>query len=53
MHKLNGQKKDCNPEKVMENIFANLDEDGNGVLTKEEFVNGCLSDADLRDSLTF
>ena len=33
-------------------VFTNLDIDGDGALTEEEFVKGCLEDEDLVDTLS-
>ncbi|XP_067935328.1 neuronal calcium sensor 2-like isoform X2 [Watersipora subatra] len=34
-------------EEVTDRIFNQLDTDGDGVITRDEFVDGCLSDEDL------
>ena len=33
-------------------IFSNLDLDGNGEITEEEFVKGCMEDKDLVDTIS-
>ena len=43
---------DDTPEKRTRDIFAKMDENGDGVLSKEEFVKGCMSDEFLYQMLT-
>ena len=40
------------PEKRTMEIFAKMDENQDGVLTKEEFIKGCMSDEHLCQMLT-
>ena len=36
-----------NSEELAERIFSQLDTDHNGVITKEEFIDGCMEDEAL------
>ena len=40
------------PEKRTKEIFAKMDENSDGVLSKEEFIKGCLTDEFLCQMLT-
>lgn len=40
------------PEKRTKEIFAKMDENHDGVLSKEEFIKGCMSDEFLCQMLT-
>jgi hippocalcin-like protein 1 len=40
------------PEKRTMEIFAKMDENQDGVLTKDEFIRGCMSDEHLCQMLT-
>lgn len=40
------------PERRTSEIFTKMDENNDGVLTKEEFIKGCLSDRFLYQMLT-
>ena len=40
------------PQKRTEEIFHKMDENSDGVLTKEEFVRGCMADQFLYQMLT-
>lgn len=44
---------DCDkPEDRTEKIFEKMDENGDGSLTKEEFIEGCMKDQFLYQMLT-
>lgn len=43
---------DMEPKYVMEKIFAKFDRDLNGTLSKEEYIEGCLSNPALCKVLT-
>lgn len=40
------------PDRRTKEIFDKMDENGDGVLTKEEFVKGCMADEFLYQMLT-
>lgn len=41
-----------NPEKRTAEIFAKMDTNGDGVLSKDEFIRGCMTDEFLCQMLT-
>jgi len=41
-----------NPEKRTAEIFAKMDVNGDGVLSKDEFIRGCMTDEYLCQMLT-
>ncbi len=43
---------DDTPEERTKEIFAKMDENRDGVLTKDEFIKGCMSDKFLYQMLT-
>ena len=43
---------DDNPEARTKEIFDKMDQNKDGVLTRDEFINGCLKDDQLRRMLT-
>ncbi|VDL99100.1 unnamed protein product [Schistocephalus solidus] len=46
-----GSSAELSPEARTEEIFAKMDENKDGVLTRDEFMNGCLSDQYLLSML--
>ncbi|VDQ16331.1 unnamed protein product [Trichobilharzia regenti] len=42
---------DISPEARAEEIFEKMDENGDGVLTREEFMKGCMEDSQLKAML--
>lgn len=42
---------DLSPEARAEEIFEKMDENGDGVLTREEFMKGCMEDSQLKAML--
>ncbi|CAH8616354.1 unnamed protein product [Schistosoma rodhaini] len=42
---------DISPEARAEEIFDKMDENGDGVLTREEFMKGCMEDSQLKAML--
>ena len=42
---------EVSPEARTEEIFDKMDVDGDGVLTREEFMNGCMADKQLYSML--
>ena len=40
------------PEQVVDEIFRKMDDNNDGVLTKNEFVTGCSSDPNMMKMLT-
>lgn len=43
---------DDTPEKRTRDIFSKMDENNDGVLTRDEFIKGCMSDQFLYQMLT-
>jgi hypothetical protein len=48
---LGQDKKSMNPDTRVDQIFLKMDVNGDGQLSKEEFVAGCLQDEQLRKML--
>ncbi|KAL3315270.1 hypothetical protein Ciccas_006100 [Cichlidogyrus casuarinus] len=46
-----GSSVDLSPEQRTDEIFDKMDENGDGVLTREEFMKGCMADKQLYSML--